>query len=748
MKKILYIFISLIVGLSVNAQIYNNFIDAGKFAYADRNYPLAIYFYEEALRQMPSDSIYVIYAANKRLRDAHMYSRDYVNAIKYGNATIQTLENIGASGSYYIMEDSLFVANIHSLKGDSIIASKITDEVFGKALHDELTWRGKQQLTNLGGIVASHINNWPMAESMYELSSQIMMNRFKLCDETITSLNLYGNSLHHNGKYDEALKIYEKQLESCENLYGKDSREYHWTQYCIANILAYMGRINDGAAIYKDVIAWYRDRILNDLQSIPSTEREVYLDNMIELLQNAIPFGIEAKYNQDEFTALAYECLLLSKGLLLATEKSTETIIRENGTNEEIAALSNLYQLKSDLTDLLANPNSDPKDVLNAYAQIKTIDVSLANACAKYGNNTSFASIGYKQVKNNLKDGEVLLDFADFKPKSKPRQYVCFEIRHNQEYPSVHYICNGAELDSLLSLENQKWGNLYIGEAGEDMASIVGNRLSDIINGVKTVYYVPSGIFHKLAIEAIPSGKNRLGDEYTFYRLSSARELTLDNDTSTLSTAQLYGGLTYGQDIKPLPQSLQEVNDISSSLNKTMNPKTFTADNGTKESFMQLSCNAPNILHLSTHGFYYSPADINLPSSLQGYNDAMSLSGLVMSGGSLTSRLGLLTANEVAQCNLSNTEIACLASCHSGQGEVTSEGIYGMQRAFKKAGAGCVIMNLWEASDVATKYFMINFYSDLIHGSKDRHKAFQYARDEVRKKYPSPFYWAGFIMID
>ena len=469
---------------------------------------------------------------------------------------------------------------------------------------------------------------------------------------------------------------------------------------------------------------------------------------MIELLQNAIPFGIEAKYNEDEFTALAYECLLLTKGLLLATEKSTETIIRENGTDEEVASITTLYQLKSHLADLLANHKSDPKDVLNTYAQIKTIDVNLANTCSQYGNNTFFASIGYEQVKNNLKDGAVLLDFADFKPRSKPRQYVCYEIRRDQKYPTVHYICNGAELDSLLALENHRWGNLYFGETGADMASIIGRSIREIIGDSKTVYYVPSGVFHKVAIEAIPLRGKRLGETCSFYRLSSARELVVDNQSSQLNSAQLFGGLTYGADIKPLVRSLQEVRDISNMLNDVMKHHTLVADKGTKESFMQMNCNAPNIIHLSTHGFYFSPSDHNLPSSLKGYKDAMSLSGLVMSGGSLSSRLGLLTADEVAQCNLSNTDIACLASCHSGQGEVTSEGIYGLQRAFKKAGVKTVIMNLWEASDVATQCFMTNFYLDLINGSKDRHKAFQYARDEVRKKYSSPFYWAGFVMVD
>lgn len=747
MKRLLTIIILLVIGLSINAQIYTNFMEAGKFAYADKNYSLAIYFYNEALRHIPSDSVVDVYISKSRLRDAYLYSENYHDAIKLGNEAIKEMVNMGYTGTYRILADSLFVANIYSLKHDSIRASRYLDGVFGNALHTDLTLKAKLQLSNIGGIVSSHLNNWQQAESMYDLSNRIM-TRFKLCDETINTLNLYGNALYHNNKYDEALRIYEKQLEACETLYGKDSREYHWAQYCIANILAYMGNIDVGASKYKNVITWYRDVMLYNLQSVPSTERDKYLDNMIEILQNAIPFGIEAKYNQDDFTTLAYECLLLTKGLLLAIEKSTETIIRETGTDEEHTQITSLYQLKSSLTDLLANPNSDPKDVLNTYAQIKTIDAKLANACAKYGNNISFVSIGYEQVKNSLKDGEVLLDFADFKPKSKPRQYVCYEIRRNQTYPIVHYICNGAEIDSLLNLENGKWSNLYSGESAQDMARIIGKPLTNIIKDSKTVYYVPSGVFHKLAIEAIPHGDNRLDDNYSFFRLSSAREIVTHPNTNTINSANLYGGLVYGQDIKPLTHSLQEVEDISSTLNRVMTSRTITADKGTKESFMLLSCNAPNIIHLSTHGFYYTSTDKNLPASLQGYNDAMSLSGLIMSGGSLSSRLGLLTASDIAGCDFSNTSIVSLASCHSGQGEVTSEGIYGLQRAFKKAGAQTIIMNLWQASDVATKCFMTNFYADLVNGSKDRHKAFKYARDEVRKKYSSPFYWAGFVMVD
>lgn len=179
-----------------------------------------------------------------------------------------------------------------------------------------------------------------------------------------------------------------------------------------------------------------------------------------------------------------------------------------------------------------------------------------------------------------------------------------------------------------------------------------------------------------------------------------------------------------------------------------VSPLTLLTENdGTEESFLSMSGNSPRIIHVSTHGFYYSPSE-DRPISLQGYNDAMTLSGLVMSNGSLTTNEGLLTAEKVSHCNLSNTSLACLASCHSGQGEVTPEGIYGLQRAFKKAGVESIVMNLWEASDVATEYFMTSFYEDLAKGSKDKHKAFEIAKKKTREKYPSPFYWAGFIMVD
>ena len=49
------------------------------------------------------------------------------------------------------------------------------------------------------------------------------------------------------------------------------------------------------------------------------------------------------------------------------------------------------------------------------YSQIDQIDKQLASKCSFYGNYTQFLNTQYKDIKNALKEGEVAIDFTDFK---------------------------------------------------------------------------------------------------------------------------------------------------------------------------------------------------------------------------------------------------------------------------------------------------------------------------------------------
>ena len=84
-------------------------------------------------------------------------------------------------------------------------------------------------------------------------------------------------------------------------------------------------------------------------------------------------------------------------------------------------------------------------------------------------------------------------------------------------------------------------------------------------------------------------------------------------------------------------------------------------------------------------------------------DNSFSRSGLILAGAnsawvgkSLPVEIedGILTAQEVSMLNLQETKLVVLSACETGLGEITSEGVFGLQRAFKKADVKTMI-NKW-----------------------------------------------------
>ena len=107
----------------------------------------------------------------------------------------------------------------------------------------------------------------------------------------------------------------------------------------------------------------------------------------------------------------------------------------------------------------------------------------------------------------------------------------------------------------------------------------------------------------------------------------------------------------------------------------------------------------------------------------------------------------LLTINEVQEIGL-RAKLVVLSCCHSGRGEIKSEGVVGMSRAFLAAGALAVVASLWAVDDLGTRVFMETFYSHLKRGEKAS-VSLQQAMKEMRdtKDYSKPMYWAPFFLI-
>ena len=220
----------------------------------------------------------------------------------------------------------------------------------------------------------------------------------------------------------------------------------------------------------------------------------------------------------------------------------------------------------------------------------------------------------------------------------------------------------------------------------------------------------------------------------------------------------------------PLPYTSREAHALDALLTGHQVPvHLYTGVYASEEALGRNSENV-NILHFATHGFYVS-ADAIKEGKNAYYTqlfstrpdfllDPLYRSGLHMA---LSSPAwdqgivpddnvsdGILTAREISLLDLSGVDLVVLSACDSGLGDLSGEGVYGLPRAFKKAGAGTILMSLTPVNDdTSTQYLMYCFYQNMLLG-KDKQTAFMEALTAFRRVpgWAHPDAWRSFILLD
>ena len=97
--------------------------------------------------------------------------------------------------------------------------------------------------------------------------------------------------------------------------------------------------------------------------------------------------------------------------------------------------------------------------------------------------------------------------------------------------------------------------------------------------------------------------------------------------------------------------------------------------------------------------------------------------------------------------DLSNVKLAVLSACETAEGFVDNiENTQGLQYAFRLAGTGSMILNLWKVDDSISYLFMKHFYFSLF-SKHDLLTAYHDALKIIKAEYPDPYDWAGFILV-
>ena len=590
-------------------------------------------------------------------------------------------------------------------------------------------------------------------------------------------------------RYDDAYATFSEYVETSRNKYGETSGTYSQALFTLANIEGARGNINEADSLFRMSMNCLLVNMKQLWRYSTPSQREQFWMETLNNLSGMAAFAVKCGNFDSELTETCYNALLFSKSLLLETEKSVVDIIRKEGTDDDIANYRNLLAVNNRLLVLRNNYEYNKLEIDSLTIQQRELEQQLSHKCQSYNEYETYLDINYEKVRNSLADHEVVVDFSDYQTEDSVRQYAAYIYNKDKSYPLLVKCFDQQQLDSLQDgMQNY---TLYNYEQLQNRASkLIWNPIEASIAKGSTVYYIPSGVMHGIALEALPlSDGTTLGQHYDFVRLTSAREIVNAHHSSKINrTATLYGGLKYSLDpqkmeeeskayeksdlaglvrseygvsgFKDLRNTKDEVKKIEKTLvDNGFSVKAYLGSKGNAESFVALDGKAPSIVHIATHGFYYTPDEAKDKDFLRGYTDAMSLSGLVFAGGNAAwlgkknvdgVLGGVLTAKDIANLDFKGTDLLVLSACKTGQGKVTAEGVFGLQRAFKKAGVGTIIMSLWNVDDKVTSEFMVAFYGRLTDKANNwnKRKAFEQTKEIIRKEHPDPYYWAAFVMLD
>ena len=615
--------------------------------------------------------------------------------------------------------------------------------------------------------------------------------------QSLSNLALY---YFCTNKIDDAIRIGEDVAIATKNTLGPEHPEY---ARVLENLSSYhMKRNNYHKAIdeMNTSIDIRSKQIVTIFAGISSQRRYYYWNKEKEFFLFNYPKFAYKMPNPDLISNLYDKTALLAKGILLNTDVEMKKLIEEYGDPiiidkyKDIQSNYEIYNAQATLP--IANRIINTDSLKQA---IERQEDELVRNVKIYGDYMRNLKLTWKDIRQSLKEDDIALEFLDFPVGEDSIMYVALTLKKSYSNPRM------IPLFELRQLNRIQKNNYY---SSPELAKLIWGPLEDELVGIKNVYFSPSGELHRLGIEYLAtSEKEHIFDKYQMYRLSSTRQLVLDRKPLSRKKAVLYGGIDYNASLdtimsverlskgiqNPFVGSIQvdslsvrdsreylegtkiEADNISTSLKMhCWGCDYYTGANGTEESFKMMSGKSPSLLHVATHGFYMTETDVNKERKIAFHESKrstdehyviredkpMTRSGLLLAGCNHTlnhetipedSEDGILIAQEIASLDLRGLDLVVLSACETGLGDISSgEGVFGLQRGFKKAGANTIIMSLWKVSDKATESLMTYFYQFFLNGMT-KYNAFSAAREKLRKECPprqkKPD-WAAFIMLD
>ncbi|MBQ7180682.1 MAG: CHAT domain-containing protein [Bacteroidaceae bacterium] len=557
----------------------------------------------------------------------------------------------------------------------------------------------------------------------------------------------------------------------------------------LANFKMQLHEYAESERLYAEFYALQMANVKANFIYMTLEEQRQYWADFEHYYLELIPQTVLEKVEHSRFAStpspVCYNTALFSKGILLNSENLMQEALRQSNDGEGLRLKAEIQEERVRLMQQLDLPAAKREvDVSALQRSINQKQQRLLATLQGYQDYTSGLTTAWQQVKSCLRADEGAVEFLRI-PRSRQlytrmldeTEQVYYDvptdIAEDDIYAAVVLSPKSKEPIFIPLFNLKDFGELTELEADKQrqLSRLIWQPILSVCGDVKRIFFSPVGELYNQPIESFPHWQSGLvADRLALYRLSSTRELLKRGTYPEGQGAAVYGGLNYDAELTTstssergavgglgyLAGTLTEANQVAFLLSeKGINVNLLTGDAGDETSFRQLSGQHCSIIHIGTHGFYMTDEN---KSHSQAEEITLMRSGLFLAGADNVSTVtytdasdGVLTSQDVSQMDLRGLSFVALSACETAQGKVSGDGVFGLQRGFKKAGAQSILMSLWKVDDEATCLLMTEFYKNWM-GGATKHDALEAAKQTVRshteKGWDDPKYWAAFILLD
>lgn len=721
---------------------------------------------------------------------------DYEKGAQYFTENVTILEEIGDKYTEDYCDLKVKYANLcfttqeyEKALGLLLDTEKILEKI--ELPNQLLTARCKRGM----GLVYTELNKKKLGMQYLEESAAIQKEEFGAysIEYAYTIATMGQNFLYDMEQYEKAIEAFLTADTIFKRNLGEDYRHAALLQNDLIWCYQGMGDAEGAAARALKKNEIITNRTLRNIAFLSEPEIDNYISSVTGLLKANYYF-----LDEEHPPKLVEECFnnrLLYKGLRLEHTARLDKILQAAPT--ELEAIYKEWQAtKNKIAIELSKPASEQSIATNLQAQAEELEKILNRNLN--GFEDAIKVIKWQDIQGKLQAGEIVIDFVRVHlEKWDGYGYAAFLLKADQASPEIITLYKESELVNFKAARQ-----LYKHESDKSLYQLIWKQLEPHLSGVSKVYYSSEGVIDFLNLGAIPINTSEIvADHYQLYNLGNIKQLALSTSNSIPkpSDALLFGGIVYdenrvieetqneelqiqkssprsismdttfrnlrGKDWQYLEWTKKEVDAIEKILStKSIATTSYKGTAATETAFKTIGTNSPSpsILHLATHGYFFPhPEEEAQTTGFSTSSNPFIRSGLILANANHAwqgnvvengEEDGILTAYEIAQMNLKNTELVVLSACDTGLGdESIFEGIHGLRRAFKIAGAKYVMMSLWSVDDKKTYEFMTEFYDLWQNKGNSIPEAHRLTQNKMRKRYALPFNpsaWAGFILVD